>query len=81
LNTVKQNAGHRHFSIVRPFTARDMDSSLSPEALRNTFDAEEGGDPHALHILDLTEVPYIDSTGLGHMSGVRAEEFGWLWPE
>jgi anti-anti-sigma factor len=53
------------FRLSGPFTARDMYSSLSPEALRNTFEAEEGGDPHALHILDLTEVPYMDSAGLG----------------
>ena len=55
------------FRLSGPFTARDMYSSLSPEALRNTFEAEEGGDPHALHILDLTEVPYMDSAGLGRI--------------
>jgi anti-anti-sigma factor len=55
------------FRLSGPFTARDRYSSLSPEALRNTFEAEEGGDPHALHILDLTEVPYMDSAGLGLM--------------
>jgi anti-anti-sigma factor len=53
------------FRLSGPFTARDMHSSLSPIALRNTFESEEGDDPHALHILDLTEVPYIDSAGLG----------------
>jgi anti-anti-sigma factor len=53
------------FRLSGPFTARDMYSSLSPEALRNTFEVEERGDPHALHIMDLTDVPYIDSAGLG----------------
>jgi len=52
------------FRLSGPFTARDMHGALSPDALRNTFEAEEG-DPHALHILDLTEVPYMDSAGLG----------------
>jgi anti-sigma B factor antagonist len=42
-----------------------MHGALSPDALRNTFEAEEGGEQQALHILDLTEVPYMDSAGLG----------------
>jgi anti-anti-sigma factor len=53
------------FRLSGPFTARDMYSSLSPTALRNTFESEEDDDPQALHILDLTEVPYMDSMGLG----------------
>lgn len=54
------------FRLSGPFTARDMHSTLSPIALRNTFESEEAGEPHdALHILDLTEVPYVDSAGLG----------------
>jgi anti-anti-sigma factor len=53
------------FRLSGPFTARDMYASLSPEAFRNTFEAEEENDPHALHILDLTDVPYMDSAGLG----------------
>jgi len=53
------------FRLSGPFTARDMYGSLSPLALRNTFEAPpETGDP-GVHILDLTEVPYIDSAGLG----------------
>jgi anti-anti-sigma factor len=52
------------FRLSGPFTARDMYGALSPNELRNTFESEEG-DPHALHILDLTEVPYMDSAGLG----------------
>jgi len=53
------------FRLSGPFTARDMHGALSPNELRNTFEAEEGDVPHALHILDLTEVPYMDSAGLG----------------
>ena len=41
-----------------------MHGALSPNELRNTFESEEGA-PHALHILDLADVPYIDSAGLG----------------
>jgi anti-anti-sigma factor len=57
------------FRLSGPFTARDMHASLSPDVLRGTFESEES-DTHALpvpaqHILDLTEVPYMDSAGLG----------------
>jgi anti-sigma B factor antagonist len=53
------------FRLSGPFTARDMHGALSPNELRNTFESEEGDARHALHILDLTEVPYMDSAGLG----------------
>ena len=53
------------FRLSGPFTARDMYAALSPDALRNTFESEEKNDPHALHILDMAEVPYVDSAGLG----------------
>jgi ABC-type transporter Mla MlaB component len=58
------------FRLSGPFTARDMYASLSPDVLRRTFEAEGESDPQALpvspqHILDLTEVPYMDSAGLG----------------
>lgn len=52
------------FRLSGPFTARDMHGSLSPAALRNTFEAPDT-DQSATHILDLTEVPYMDSAGLG----------------
>lgn len=52
------------FRLSGPFTARDMYGSLSPSELRNTFESEDG-QPHTLHILDLTAVPYVDSSGLG----------------
>ncbi|WP_263366655.1 STAS domain-containing protein [Edaphobacter bradus] len=53
------------FRLSGPFTARDMHGSLSPIALRNTFESEADGGSEAVHILDLTEVPYMDSAGLG----------------
>jgi anti-sigma B factor antagonist len=42
-----------------------MYGSLSPAAFRNTFESEGENDQQGLHIIDLTEVPYIDSAGLG----------------
>jgi anti-anti-sigma factor len=53
------------FRFCGPFTARDMYSSLSPDAFRNIFEAVPGAPQPASHIFDLTEVPYMDSTGLG----------------
>ena len=55
------------FRLTGPFTARDMYGALSPDTMRRTFEAEDDGTPQTLHILDLTEVPYIDSAGLGLM--------------
>ena len=64
------------FRLEGPFTARDMYGSLSPAALRNTFESEDSA-KHELHILDLTEVPYIDSAGLGLISHyVRCQSRG-----
>lgn len=66
--TIERNQGKMPgtviFRLSGPFTARDMHGALSPNELRNTFESEEGA-PHALHILDLTEVPYMDSAGWG----------------
>lgn len=59
------------FCLSGPFTARDMYSSLTPDSLRSIFDLQSGPDGAppalniALNILDLTDVPYMDSTGLG----------------
>src|SRR5436309_9597225 len=72
--TIERNQGKTPgtviFRLSGPFTARDMHGALSPNELRNTFESDEDNDPHALpihalHILDLTEVPYMDSAGLG----------------
>jgi anti-anti-sigma factor len=55
------------FRLCGPFTARDMFGSLTPVALHNMLDFQStpGEAPPAVNILDLTDVPYMDSTGLG----------------
>jgi anti-anti-sigma factor len=55
------------FRLSGPFTARDMFGSLTPVALHNMLDFQStpSEQPPAVNILDLTEVPYMDSTGLG----------------
>src|ERR1700733_9996791 len=55
------------FRLCGPFTARDMFGSLTPVALHNMLDFQStpSEQPPAVNILDLTEVPYMDSTGLG----------------
>jgi anti-anti-sigma factor len=55
------------FRLCGPFTARDMFGTLTPDALGNmlAFQSTPDEQPPTLNILDLTEVPYIDSTGLG----------------
>src|ERR1700722_12394595 len=55
------------FRLCGPFTARDMYGSLTPVDLQNMLDFQSTPSEElpALNILDLTEVPYMDSTGLG----------------
>ena len=55
------------FRLCGPFTARDMYGSLTPLDLQNMLDFQSAPSEElpALNILDLTEVPYMDSTGLG----------------
>jgi len=55
------------FRLCGPFTARDMYGSLTPLDLQNMLDFQSTPSEQlpALNILDLTEVPYMDSTGLG----------------
>lgn len=59
------------FRLCGPFTARDMFGTLAPVALHNmlTFQSTPSDEPPALNILDLTDVPYMDSTGLGRIVG------------
>ena len=59
------------FRFSGPFTARDMYATLSPEALGNVFesDAKSHRTQAAVNIFDLTEVPYMDSCGLGLIVG------------
>ena len=53
--------------FIGPFTARDMYNILTPDALEEIFDpqAAPGNDPVTLLVLDLANVPYMDSMGLG----------------
>ncbi|MGA3225780.1 MAG: STAS domain-containing protein [Acidobacteriaceae bacterium] len=55
------------FRLCGPFTARDMYGSLAPIDLQNMLDFQSApsAEPPVLNILDLTAVPYMDSTGLG----------------
>lgn len=54
------------FRLSGPFTGRDMYAALSPTALNGIFETDPTPDHHAaVNILDLTEVPYMDSCGLG----------------
>jgi anti-anti-sigma factor len=55
------------FRLSGPFTARSMYGSLTPIALRNMLNFQSTPDeqPPALNIIDLTGVPYMDSSGLG----------------
>jgi anti-anti-sigma factor len=55
------------FRLCGPFTARDMYGSLTPVELHNMLDFQSAPSEQlpAMNILDLTDVPYMDSTGLG----------------
>lgn len=59
------------FRISGPFTVRDMYGSLTPVALRNMLDFQSMPNeaPPVVNILDLTDVPYMDSAGLGIVVG------------
>jgi anti-anti-sigma factor len=52
------------FSVTGPLTARDMYCSLSPEAFRRLFEDPVGSLDPQTHNLDLSQVPYMDSSGL-----------------
>jgi anti-anti-sigma factor len=57
------------FRLRGPFTARDMFGTLAPVALDNllSFQSTPSDAPPVLNILDLTDVPYMDSAGLGRI--------------
>ena len=66
-----KSAGTAIFRLHGPFTARDMFGTLTPIALHDllSFQSSPGDEPQTCHILDLSDVPYIDSTGLGRIVG------------
>jgi anti-anti-sigma factor len=66
--TIGQSTGAAPGTVIYrfsgPFTARDMYTSLTPAALQNLFEPQSQ-EPAKVHIFDLTEMPYMDSSGLG----------------
>lgn len=56
------------FRFSGPFTAHGMHASLSPDAFRNLFESPPRDGYPPVHIFDLTEVPYMDSLGLGMLT-------------
>lgn len=67
------------FRFSGPFTARDMYAALTPAALRNLFEIDPTPrHPASVNIFDLTDVPYMDSCGLGLIVGhfVRCQNKG-----
>ncbi len=71
--TIERKAGKTPgtviFRLCGPFTARDMFGTLTPVALHDmlAFQSTPGEQPPTLNIIDLTDVPYMDSTGLGRL--------------
>jgi anti-anti-sigma factor len=66
--TIERGESETHGTVFRlsgPLTGRDMYNSLSPDAFRNIFESVPGSVQPPAHVFDLTEVPYVDSTGLG----------------
>ena len=55
------------FRLCGPFTARDMYGTLTPLELQKIFEfrSTPAEQLPAVNILDLTQVPYVDSSGLG----------------
>jgi anti-anti-sigma factor len=79
--TIERSESETHGMVFRlsgPFTAWDIYNSLSPDKVRNIFEPAPGAEqPHA-HTFDLTEVPYMDSIGMGMLTShyVRCQKNG-----
>lgn len=67
------------FRFSGPFTGQDMYGAMSPATMRTIFETDPTPGHHArLNILDLTEVPFMDSCGLGLVVShlVRCQNIG-----
>ena len=66
------------FRFSGPFTAHGMYAILSPEAMRNLFECAPGSEHPPVQRFDLTNVPYMDSLGLGVLAShyVRCQSQG-----
>ena len=56
------------FHFLGPLTVRTVFECQSPEAVSKMFDLQlmlPNGEPPNVNIFDLTDVPYMDSSGLG----------------
>jgi anti-anti-sigma factor len=65
---VDEGPGTVVFRFSGPFTARTVFECQSPDAVSKMFDLQlmlPSGEPPAANIFDLTDVPYMDSSGLG----------------
>ena len=69
--TIDRAESETHGTVFRfsgPFTAHGIYAALSPDALRNLFESPPRDGCPPVHIFDLTEVPYMDSLGLGMLA-------------
>lgn len=69
--TIDRAESETHGTVFRfsgPFTAHGMYAALSPDAIRNLFESPPHDGYPPIHIFDLTEVPYMDSLGLGMLA-------------
>lgn len=73
-----QDNGTVVFRFSGPFTARDMYSALTPAALRKLFESDPPSPTPTDTVFDLSQVPYMDSCGLGLIVGhfVRCQNKG-----
>jgi anti-anti-sigma factor len=65
-------SGTVNYRMSGPFTAQDMYSSMSPEIFNTAFASPPGSKQPQIYRVDLTHVPYMDSTGLGIMMRLYA---------
>ena len=65
---VDEGPGTVVFRFSGPFTARTVFECQSPDAVSKMFDLQlmlPTGEPPTVNIFNLTDVPYMDSSGLG----------------